>query len=133
MDYRLLSLLTIVCWGIWGFLTKILCRTTPAETVAFWSTLASILPILAYTLSTGTMRWMATTPLTLVSGTIAGLATIFFYLAMNRGPASVVIPLTGMYIIIPVLLGYLILKEPVNIKHILGFTCALLAILLLSN
>lgn len=76
---------------------------------------------------------MATTPLNLISGTLAGLATIFFYLAMSRGPASVVIPLTGMYIIIPVLLGYLILKEPVNIKHIIGFTCALLAILLLSN
>ncbi len=133
MDYRIYSLLTLLLWGIWGFLTKILTRDTPAETIALWSTLASILPIITYTIFAGTMRWVKTSPLALVSGFAAGLATVFFYLAMKGGPASVVIPLTGMYIIIPVILGYILLREPVSINHILGLVCAVLAIILLGR
>jgi len=133
MDYRVLSLFALLLWGIWGFMTKILTKDTPAETIAFWATLASILPILTYALMTNTMNWVKSTPLTLVSGFAAGLATVFFYLALKGGPASVVMPLTGMYIIIPALLGYLVLKEPVGLKHILGLVFAALAVIFLSR
>jgi transporter family protein len=133
MDYRILSLLTLLLWGIWGFMTKILTKHTPAETIAFWSTLASILPILIYTVAAGTMYWVKSSPWALVSGFAAGLATVFFYLALKNGPASVVLPLTGMYIVIPAILGYLILKEPVSFRHIFGLLCAVLAVVLLSG
>ncbi len=132
MDYRLLAIFTLLLWGIWGFLTKILTRDTPAETIALWSTIASIVPILIYTLSVGTMRWVKTAPIAFLSGAAAGLATVFFYLAMKKGPASVVIPLTGMYIIVPTVLGYLVLKEPLNLKHLIGLGFAILAVLFLS-
>jgi transporter family protein len=133
MDYRLLSLLTLIFWGVWGFMTKILTRDTPAETIAFWSTLASIVPILIYTIAAGTMNWVRTTPLAMLSGLSAGVATVCFYLAMKGGPASVVLPLTGMYIVIPAILGYVLLKESLNAYHLLGIVCAVLAVIFLSR
>lgn len=132
MDYRLLSVFPLFLWGIWGFITKILTRNTAAATIALWSTIASIIPILIYTLLTGTMRWVKTAPIALLSGLAAGLATIFFYIAIKKGPASVVIPLTGMYIILPSFLSYVILKEPLNLKHLIGLGFAILAILFLT-
>ncbi|MEO0020305.1 MAG: EamA family transporter [candidate division WOR-3 bacterium] len=133
MDYRALSLLTLLLWGIWGFMTKILTKDAPAETIAFWTTLASILPIVIYALMTGSMQWVKSSPLALLSGLAAGLATVFFYLAIKGGPASVVLPLTGMYIIIPAILGYLVLKEPLSLKHIFGLVFAALAVVFLSR
>ncbi|MGQ9707840.1 MAG: EamA family transporter [bacterium] len=133
VDYRILSLLTLFLWGIWGFMTKVLTKNNPAETIAFWSTLASILPIIIYTITAGTMQWVRSSPLALVSGLAAGMATVFFYQSLKGGPTSVVLPLTGMYIIIPAILGYLILKEPVSIKHIFGLGFAILAVILLSR
>lgn len=114
-------------------MTKILTRDTPAETVAFWSTLASILPILIYTVAAGTMHWVKSAPLAIISGLSAGLATVCFYLALKGGPASVVLPLTGMYIVVPAVLGYLLLREPLNVNHLFGIIFAVLAIIFLSR
>jgi|UniRef100_A0A7V3UZD1 transporter family protein len=133
MDYRILSIFTLLLWGAWGLMTKILTRDTPAETVAFWSTLASILPILIYTVAAGTMHWVKSAPLAIISGLSAGLATVCFYLALKGGPASVVLPLTGMYIVVPAVLGYLLLREPLNVNHLFGIIFAVLAIIFLSR
>jgi bacterial/archaeal transporter family protein len=133
MDYRLLSLLALACWGAWGFATKLVSRNQPSEGVAFWSTLASMLPVTLFALFGGTNRWIRPAPLALVSGLAAGVASVLFYVAIKKGPASVVMPLTGMYIVIPALLGFIFLKEPLTVTHVLGLTCAGLAVFFLTR
>jgi transporter family protein len=133
VDYRLLSLLALACWGAWGFATKLVSRSQPAEGVAFWSTLASMLPVTLFALFGGTGRWIRPAPLALVSGLAAGVASVLFYVAIKKGPASVVMPLTGMYILIPALLGFIFLKEPLTVTHVLGLTCAGLAVFFLTR
>jgi bacterial/archaeal transporter family protein len=132
MDYRLLSLLALACWGVWGYLSKVLTRTTEPRALAFWATLASLVPITLFAVSRGVGRWARPTPGVIAAGLLAGVATVAFYLALRRGPASVVMPLTGMYILIPAVLGFVVLKEPVTVTHVLGLACAGLAVLLLS-
>jgi len=133
VDYRLLSILALLCWGLWGFLSKLLTRTTPVGAFALWATVAGILPVMLFALGTNTLIWTKTAPLSLLAGFLGSIATIFFYLALHRGPASVVVPLSGMYIILPALLGYLFLKEPLTLSHILGLVCAALALLFLTR
>jgi transporter family protein len=133
VDYRLLSLAALICWGAWGFLTKLVLRSSGPEAVALWATVASLGPILLLALAGSTGRLARPSPLVIVSGLLAGMATFCFYLAMKRGPASVVVPLSGMYIIIPAVLGYLLLREPVTLNHLLGLFCAGLAVFLLSR
>jgi transporter family protein len=132
LDYRLLSLVALGCWGIWGYLSKVMSKSMPAEAIAFWATIASLVPIGAFALVGGTGRWARPSPGILVAGALAGVATVAFYLALRRGPASVVMPLTGMYILIPAILGFVVLKEPVTITHVLGLVCAGLAVLFLA-
>jgi len=42
-------------------------------------------------------------------------------------------PLTGMYVLIPALLGFIFLKEPGTVTHVLGLTCAGLAVFFLTR
>jgi uncharacterized membrane protein len=133
VDYRLLSILALLCWGAWSFLVKVASPRTQPESIAFWSTLFGMLPVSVYALARGTSRWARPHPLVLVSGLAAGLATVFFYIAIRRGPASVVVPLSGMYVLIPALLGFIILKETVSVSHVVGLVCAGLAVFFLAR
>ncbi|MEO0079714.1 MAG: DMT family transporter [candidate division WOR-3 bacterium] len=133
MDYRLLAILAIIFWGLWGFMSKLLTRSTPVGAFALWATVAGILPVVLYALGTGTFSWTKTAPLSLLAGLVGSIATVCFYIALQRGPASVVVPLSGMYILIPALLGYLFLKEPLTLSHIMGLICAALALLFLTR
>ena len=71
--------------------------------------------------------------LAVASGLAAGVASVLFYVAIRKGPASAVMPLTGMYILIPSLLGFVFLKEPLKVSHILGLIYAGLAVLFLTR
>ncbi len=133
MDYRLLSILALLFWGMWGFIVKVLSPRTTPESIAFWSSLFGLLPVTIYGLARGTERWARPHPLVLVSGIAAGVATVLFYIAIRKGPASVVVPLSGMYILIPAVLGFIILKEPVTLSHMVGLACAALAVFFLSR
>jgi uncharacterized membrane protein len=133
VDYRLLSVFALLCWGAWGFIVKVVSPKTTPESTAFWSTLFGMLPVAAYAFARGSSRWAKPHPLILVSGVAAGLATVFFYIAIRKGPASVVVPLSGMYILIPALLGFVVLKETVTVSHVIGLACAGLAVFFLTR
>lgn len=134
MDYRFISVVALVCWGLWGWLSKLATRNSSDSSIALWATVASLAPILAFALVTAG-RGAALRPswLVLGAGLAAGVATVAFYAALSRGPASVVVPLTGMYVVIPALLGMVLLKEPLTLFRALGLLCAGLAVFFLSR
>lgn len=134
MDYRLISAVALVCWGLWGWLSKLATRDSTDGSIALWATLASLLPIVAFALATaGRSAALKPSWLILGAGLAAGVATVAFYAALGRGPASVVVPLTGMYVVIPALLGVVFLREPLTLYRVLGLLCAGLAVFFLSR
>ena len=93
----------------------------------------SLVPVALYALMFEAKSGLRMPLLALPAGLLAGVATLCFYLAMHRGPASVVVPLTGMYILVPALLGFVLLREPVTVFRVLGLVCAGLAVFFLSR
>jgi transporter family protein len=65
-------------------------------------------------------------------GLISLVAIIAFYKALKIGPSSVVLPLTNMYVILPVLFGFIVLKEPITMIRVLGIIFAILAAVFLT-
>lgn len=65
-------------------------------------------------------------------GLISLIAILSFYKALKLGPTSVVLPLTNMYVILPVLYGFIFLKETVSTTRVLGIIFAIIASILLS-
>lgn len=132
MDYRLLSVFALVLWGTWGFLAKIISGSVSPQSLAFLSTVATVVPVAVYALADSTGKWTRPNTVALGAGLAYGLALVFFFIALRRGPASVVVPLSGMYILVPAVLGFIFLKEPLTVTHVLGLICAGLAVLFLS-
>jgi transporter family protein len=58
---------------------------------------------------------------------------VMYYTAIARGPLSVVIPLFNLNLIIPALLGFFFLHEPMTVSKILGLIFACLAVILLTR
>ncbi|MBN2537451.1 DMT family transporter [candidate division WOR-3 bacterium] len=134
MDYRLISVVALVFWGAWGYLSKLATRNSSDTSIALWATLASLAPIVAFAFATaGRGTGLKPSWLIIGAGLAAGIATVAFYAALSRGPTSVVVPLTGMYIIIPALLGMVLLHEPLTVYRVLGLACAGLAVFFLSR
>jgi transporter family protein len=65
-------------------------------------------------------------------GLVSLVAIIAFYKALKIGPSSVVLPLTNLYVILPVIFGFVVLKEPVTPIRLVGIVLAVLAAVLLS-
>jgi transporter family protein len=65
-------------------------------------------------------------------GIVSLVAIIAFYKALKIGPSSVVLPLTNMYVVLPVLFGFIVLKEPVTPARVVGIIFAIVAAILLS-
>lgn len=136
MHYLPLALITLVLLGIHYFLAKLISPHIASPVIALASFIASIPILLAYIHFTNT-------PLIPKNGLYLGYAFLIgipaaigvltLYMAIDRGPVSIVMPVYGLNAMITVLLGILILHEPLSLEKVLGLIFAVSAIVLLSR
>ncbi|MCI0334843.1 MAG: DMT family transporter [Planctomycetes bacterium] len=131
------SLATIVTWGVWAVLSKLLAEAiaSPAHSQAI-STLG-VVPVIA-------MLWaMPESPasgsramgiaLALGSGIVSCLGNIAYFDVLGRGTkAAAVVPITALYPMVTVLLAIPILKERLNGVQLIGIALSLVAIYLFN-
>jgi transporter family protein len=67
-----------------------------------------------------------------LGGLTGTLGVLFFIIALGKGKVSVIVPLTALYPIITITLGFLILKESITLTQGVGVIFALIAVLLLA-
>lgn len=130
------TLLTIVSWGIWAILSKLIGdELSPAHSQVI-STIG-IVPIIG-------MLWLSKDAeptrnlrrgvwLAIASGIISCLGNIAYYDVLNRGSkAAAVIPITALYPTVTVLLAVPILKERLTAVQLVGVGLSLVAIYLFN-
>ena len=132
--WLLYGLLTLILWGIWGFILKI--ATQYVEWYQYY-TYGTIIPIilsiaLIYiyrgSLAIGSREFTV-----VILASLAGsLGYITFVIALKYGSASVIVPLSALYPAITAILAYLFLKEKLMTHQWLGIALAVLSIILLS-
>ncbi|MCS7258722.1 MAG: EamA family transporter [candidate division WOR-3 bacterium] len=132
MDYRIYSAIALIFWGLWAYFSKILAYYIKTEHLAFYTTLGSFIAITLYAGFRTKIVFNEYSLWAIVVGAIATIGTFAFYAAMVRGPLTVVITVSNLYIIIPIILGVIFLKEALTFKHFLGIILALIGIVLLS-
>ncbi len=127
------SLFALFFWGIWGFLTKIGAEKVPWQTTMIYFGVCTI--IIAFiggpnlSLKTFDGYHLAS----LAAGVAVALGYLYFFIAISRGSASNVIPLTSLYVAVSSILAFLILAEPLTLKKMLGIICAIAAMFLLAG
>ncbi|HEV2492474.1 MAG TPA: DMT family transporter [Terriglobia bacterium] len=130
------SLLTIVLWGVWGALTKVISADIDAYTnqVLFAIGVVPVMAIVLFSgrLSGGVNRKRGIS-YAFLTGVLGGTGNIAFFMAFSEGgKAAVVVPATSLSPLVTVILGYFILKERASGYQKAGLALAMVAIYLLS-
>jgi transporter family protein len=134
MDYLTLSLLSMILIGFNTFAVKLVSHQLhPALLLVtkFGIGLVGLFFYLNY----------SKVPLILnkyvVYGCLIGLRwsgiMVLYYTAIARGPLSIVIPIFNLNLVIPAVLGFIFLNEPLTFSKGLGLIFACLAVILLTR
>ena len=77
---------------------------------------------------------IAAKPLTflILSGIATGLSWLCYYRALQLAPASWVAPIDKLSVVIAIVLGVVVLKEPISLQLVIGSSFILLGVLVLS-
>ncbi|MDP2676106.1 MAG: EamA family transporter [bacterium] len=141
MNWLILSFITILFWGLGGYLGKFAGNSGSGFQVYFFEALGTISfavvyftffnPSIAKTALTN-FDWHVAIP-ALGMGILWGIATWTFILALNQGRASIIVPLTAVYPVVTVILAIIFLREAISIKEIFGILLTIGGIVLLSS
>ncbi len=138
MSYIAWAIIAMVAYGIMITLLKFSLRSIPPEAALFVTNTILVVSALLWAIYRGVkipehLALNQPTLLLLLAGVVLSVSIISFYMALSRGPASTVAPLFGMNIAIVSVLGFLVLKEPVNPERVIGILMAGGAIFLLTR
>jgi len=135
MNWLGFSLLALGLWGAWGVLAKVASQHLPSQ-VAYLLSISGHLLVMGYLLvgGLGPVAWQPWGVGAAVGAGIAmALGLLFFFEALARGPATVVVPLTALYPAVAVVLSRIFLQEALTLRHLAGLALALAAVWLLSE
>ncbi len=129
-----LALLSLVCWGVWGFLVKIGSGRMSAQALQILFVAGMIPPLLAAWRRTGYMIQKDPRGILygISNGVLSTLGMLAFYVAMAHGKASVVGPVTALFPLFTVLGAVLFLREKLNWIQGCGIFLALAAALVFA-
>ncbi len=66
-------------------------------------------------------------------GLLTGTGSILYCFGLNYLPVSLVVTLSNLYIVITIVLGIVVLHEPVTVLKIVGLTCTMAGVLVLGH
>jgi transporter family protein len=132
------SLITIVLWGLWGFLSTVAtdkCNVNPYVLQAFMT--GGLLPavlVAAFSKTAWTGRNRRRGMLiAFITGLLGCLANTATYKAIGEGgPVSIVLPVAAIYPILTVLVAWAFLKERINVVQVGGIAIGVSGIVILS-
>lgn len=126
-----LILACILIWGIAAFLMKIAGRNLDAYTATVF-TLPGYLIVTALIASKANCSFSRHHWLVMAVGALYVLGNLAFYRLCETVEISRLAPITAIYVAIPVILGCVVLREPITGQKILGILFAMVALYLLS-
>jgi len=126
--------MTMICWGIWGFIPKITTRYINPLSASVFEGLGSAIfaIIILFSLSFKPEIHPKGVSLAFITGLLGMLGALFYLFAMPKGKVSVIATMTALNPIITIVLAYFILKEPITLKEGIGMVFAFIAIVLFT-
>ncbi len=128
------TLLALLAWVGWAFLPKLAARHIDAQSAMVYQSIGSILVglgvffYLNFKVAFNTPGFL----FSLAIGLLGFFGAFMYMVAASKGPLALVAPLTAMYPVGAIILGFLLLGESVTIKQGIGIGMSLVAIYLIS-
>lgn len=136
----LYSVITIFLWGLWGFLGKLaINRKMPPVSIFLAEVViclfCGVVVLMVVLRGQNNVLWHGSWNIFgFLSGTCLASGLIFYYFALQKGHATVIVPLTALYPAVTVILSYAILRERPSSVQWIGLLLVIAgAFLLLSS
>ena len=125
MGYIGWSLIALAAYGVTTILLKLALRNIPPEAAAAITNTMLVGSAVVYATYRGInipqqLSQGVSTVYLLLAGVTLSVGIISFYIALSRGPVSVVAPIFGMNLALVSIVGFILLGEPVNTTRVLG-------------
>ncbi len=139
MSGAALAIITAIVWGIGGTLDKVILQTLKSPTGALLAaTWRSIIVSLVFLF----VAWFKRISLSkfpaifiylvIIDGILIALGVLFYFKSITLIGAGRTAAISSTYPLITVVLAFILLKEKITVKHILGSILAVIGVILLS-
>lgn len=130
-----LALLATCSWGLWAVFTKLATRSGRPLTVLLVSYLVAIALGAAVFLATGPGVEISTRDLgyAVAGGGATGVGSLLYYAALDTGDTGRISTVVGLYFVVVVALGVVVLDEPITARKAVGVGFGMAAVLLLAS
>jgi transporter family protein len=127
--------LTLICWGIWGFIPKITTRYINPLSASVYEGVGSVVfaIFIFFLLGFRPETHPKGISLAVSTGILGMLGALFYLFAMTKGKVSVIATMIALNPIITIGLAYFILNEPITLKEGIGMLFAFIAIVLFTT
>jgi len=134
MSWLSYSFTTVLLFALWSVLGKVALRTaTPVQTTILYGVAAAAVALVAMALGQRTAGWAAGALwVGALSALCGGLGLMTFYLALDRGNASLAVPIIGFYPALVAVLSAAFLGEHLNGVQIAGIALAVAGVAMIS-
>ena len=129
------SLLALVSWGFWGLFPKLSTNyIDPKSALVFEALAGALVGIVGLSLMGFKPE---SNPKGVLFAGLTGLTALlgawFYVNAASRGKISLVVTVTALYPAITLLLSFVVLKEPIEMKQWIGVLFAIISIALVAS
>jgi bacterial/archaeal transporter family protein len=134
MGWLFYSLTTVVLFALWSVLGKVALRTaTPVQTTILYGVAAALVAVVAIAFGQRTAGWSVSVLWVGVLSALCGaLGLLTFYLALDRGSASLAVPVIGFYPAVVAVLSVAFLDEKLSGLQVLGVALAVTGVALIG-
>jgi transporter family protein len=134
MSWLAYALLTVALWTGWSFLGKLaLDRATPVQATIVFGIASVAAGVVALAAGQRAASWApGALWLTAVSAACGGAGLVTFYLALDRGQASLVAPMIGLYPALVAVLSVAFLSERLSAIQVTGVLLAVTGVVLIG-
>jgi len=120
-------------FGLWAFFGKVSLRHATSTQVGLTYAVAAVLLFTVVLLSSAKRSFAGTNGWALAASSVSGaLGLLMFYLALDRGKASVVVPAVNVYPVIAAGLAIVFLNERLSALQVTGVGLALVGVVLIG-
>lgn len=133
MQWMPYALGAVVGFGLWAFFGKLSLRHASSTQVGLTYAIAAVLLFTVVLVGSAKRSFAGTNGWALAASSVSGAAgLLFFYLALDRGKASVVVPIASIYPVIAAGLAIAFLNERLTALQLVGVALAIGGVVLIG-
>lgn len=132
MFYSMLALLT---WGLWAFLPKFALSSLDPKSAFIYEVIGGCMTgLLMFCLFRPEMACEIRGIIPAILTGMAGYLGLFFFMfALKTGKVAVIAPLTALYPVVTLALGFIFLREKLNPVQLTGVVMAVVSVFLITK